>query len=609
MLLTEVFKSHPTNIVFSNLFENADLGREYKHLEDLVIFEGSRGGLLALSEIKSVCRDPRDLNMKWDGIAAIFWGRHSDGSFVLAPLAQWSKGSKLNKEQLANEIKSTGRNRSGQTDSEFKSVREQMANRYRMLWDLLERATPRDFRGYLNGDLMFDKKQTLNQNSTYKFTPNKVTYTVSKNGLFGKMPTALAFITVHGKIEQFGQKATAGLETISESEIQKFNRLPELIVLPTQHPQTGISGVDQHIDNTMNFIRDNATAIDSIADYSEAGFTKLKDMLYRYSNTLSRTNGSIDFNTWLLSSNFSSTQKHHVDQLKKSKPSEWDIFWKAFNAIQKIKNTVWQGLEKLESKNLASRYGITASVSGRTGGEGFVKRMSNGRMGKLVNPDFRSAADNPRYAKKITESQQRRGVVWAFCRMNPPHWGHQAVIDTLQSQAKQRGYDWILFLSSKQEPKKNPLSHTDKLGWLKKLFPHVDGHVVEDTDVRTLLQAASWLYAQGYRSAVFVAGEDDLESYSKVIRDGNHYGIKNKNLLSHGKAFVFDPLEFVKSERLATATAARTAASDGDSDRFVRAILGPYAEKTDQDLKSAIAHELYNSVRRGLALSTHRRKK
>lgn len=604
MLLNEVFAPIHTEISFSNLFENADMGREYKHLEDLIIFQGSQGGLLALSELKSICRNPQNMNMKWDGMAAIFWGRDSDGRFVLAPLAQWSKGLKLNREQLANEIKNTGKARAGQSDTEFKTTRQQMSDRYRRLWDLLERATPANFRGYLNGDLMFDQQQTPAADGIYNFTPNKVTYRVSSNGLFGKMPSAQAFITVHGKIDQFGQKATTGLTPISDAEVLSFNKLKELIVLPTQHPKTGITGLDKHIDDAMNFIRSNATAIDAIANYTTAGFTKLKDMLYRYSNKLSRMNDDIDFDTWLLSSNFTESQKQHADNLKKSKPQEWDIFWKAFNAIRQIKNTVWQSLEKLEANTLKSQNGIQAEVGGKPGGEGFVKRMANGRMGKLINPAFRSAADNPRYAKKITESANSRGVVWTFGRMNPPHWGHGAVINTMRAEAKKRGYDWILFVSSKQEPKKNPLSHSDKINWLKKLFPHVDGHVVEDPDIKTLLQAATWLYKNGYRQAVFVAGKDNIASYGKVIRDGNDHGRRNPELLSQGRAFLFNPLEFIESERLATATTARSAASDGDSSAFAKAILGPHAEKTDQQLVSDIAHELYNSVRHGMALSS-----
>lgn len=606
MLLTEVFKFVPNTIEFSNLFENAQMGREYNHLENLLIFQGSQGGLLALSEIKAICRNPRTLNMKWDGMAAIFWGRDSDGTFYLAPLAQWNRGLKLDREELAKHIAATGKPRAGQSAAEHQTVRQQMSARYQMLWDLLEAATPRDFRGFLNGDLMFDQVQTPKADGSYEFTANKVTYHVTPQGLFGKMPSAQAFIAVHGRIPEFGQSATQGLQSVPDDQILAFNRLPQLIILPTQHPQTGIRDLDTHIDSIMQFVRNHATDIDKVVNYTTPSFTKMRDVLYSYTNRLARS--EVDFDTWLLSSNFTRSQKQHVQDLIDSEPQAWALFWKVFKVIQQIKNTVWQAVEKLNAARMSQQYGITAEVNGKLGGEGFVKRMSNGHMGKLVNPNFRSAADNPRYAKKLTESQNTKGVVWIFSRMNPPHWGYSAVINTLIEQAKARNYDWMIFLSSKQEPKKNPLSHAEKIHWLKQLFPQVEGHIVEDPEIKTMLQAASWLYNQGYRSAVFVAGEDDIKSYSRVIRDGNRHGQQNPHLLSQGRAFVFKPLHFVQSERLATATAARKAAAQGNQNEFVKAILGPYVNDTDPKLTAAITNDLYDAVRHGLALSSKRGK-
>ena len=212
MMLHDIFESH--NPV---LQEAARIGREYQHLEDLLITDGAQGGIEALTELKSIAQQPSTMNMKWDGGAAVFWGRDPQGNFLFAPNNQWSKGQKLDREALATEIQGTGRPRPGQTPEEFAAIRQGMAANYQRLWDLFEKATPKDFRGYLNGDMMFTERQTPGPDGYYEFTPNKVTYRVSPRGLYGKMKTAEAFVAVHGKIEEFGAEATGNLTPVPEA--------------------------------------------------------------------------------------------------------------------------------------------------------------------------------------------------------------------------------------------------------------------------------------------------------------------------------------------------------------------------------------------------------
>src|ERR1700679_2218713 len=114
---------------------------------------------------------------------------------------------------------------------------------------------------------------------------------------------------------------------------------------------------------------------------------------------------------------------------------------------------------------------------------------------------------------RLFEIEQPKGVVFSFARMNPPHFGHLGLIQTMAKEAQRRGYDWKLFVSSKHEPEKNPLTYEQKVYWINKLFPEVKGHLVVDPSIKNPLTAATYLYTHGYRSAVFVAGEDDMEVY------------------------------------------------------------------------------------------------
>lgn len=203
---------------------------------------------------------------------------------------------------------------------------------------------------------------------------------------------------------------------------------------------------------------------------------------------------------------------------------------------------------------------------------------------------------------EFEQRQQEQGVVFSYGRLNPPHYGHGNLIRTLQRIAKQKGCNWYLFVSGKQEAKKNPLTYDQKIWWIKTLFPEVAGHIVEDPAIKSPLIAASWLYKQGYRAATFVAGEDDIASYSKMMLGGVAHGKKNPDEVASGKGFVFSPMDFAVSDRLASATNARTAVTNNDPEAFARSILGP--KITDNRLLNLVQKQLFATVRRGMHLDS-----
>ena len=198
------------------------------------------------------------------------------------------------------------------------------------------------------------------------------------------------------------------------------------------------------------------------------------------------------------------------------------------------------------------------------------------------------------------DNEPVKKVVFTFGRLNPPHYGHMALIQTLQKVAKEQGADWYLFVSSKTGDEKNPLTYEQKVWWIKALFPEVSGHLVEDSSIKTPLVAATWLYKQGYRAATFVAGEDDMESYSQMIKSGNAHGQKNTDAVKMGKGFIFNPLEFAISPRLASATNSRKSVTDGDPETFTRNVLGPKAG--DARLASLVQNQLYPTLRKAMGL-------
>ena len=378
------------------ILEAAKIGREYQHIEDLLIVDGAAGGIEAVEELEDSIENTQTLDFKWDGGASVYWGRNEDGQFVFVPKNQWGKGQFLTKQGLHDEIRNTGRKSRSQSDEEFDAIRTKMANQYQRLWNLFEEATPSNFRGYLNGDLMFTEQQRPNEDGTYSFTPNKITYKVQPNGLYGKMKTAEAFVIVHGKVEEFGQDAS-NIIMVNDGVIDQFNRnTNKVIFLNTQHPHQSLSDQDiQIIRRAKQYIASNANHIDQIANFSAPKFTTIKKVLYDFSVAKGKNHGNLDFATWLQNSKVSQNHKAILQELMQT-PS-WDIFWNAFDLLVDAKHEILDHLLDQSHSHMGDKLGITAEVGGKRGGEGLVKKRKSGGYTKMVNPHFRSADLNTRF--------------------------------------------------------------------------------------------------------------------------------------------------------------------------------------------------------------------
>ena len=62
-------------------------------------------------------------------------------------------------------------------------------------------------------------------------------------------------------------------------------------------------------------------------------------------------------------------------------------------------------------------------------------------------------------------------VVFSFGRFNPPTSGHEKLMDKVAAVAKKENADFMVFPSHSQNPKKDPLSHKDKVNFMRKMFP------------------------------------------------------------------------------------------------------------------------------------------
>ena len=128
--------------------------------------------------------------------------------------------------------------------------------------------------------------------------------------------------------------------------------------------------------------------------------------------------------------------------------------------------------------------------------------------------------------------------VMAFGRMNPPHSGHQSVVDKVADVAKKVGAKrGRVVVSHSQDKKKNPLDQKSRMGYIKKMNPanKVRGSSKEHPN---FLSYAKKLHKKGTTDLHVVTGSDRAKEFKKTLDKYNnhpdHYSFKSINVHSAG---------------------------------------------------------------------------
>ena len=176
-------------------------------------------------------------------------------------------------------------------------------------------------------------------------------------------------------------------------------------------------------------------------------------------------------------------------------------------------------------------------------------------------------------------------IVFTFGRFNPPTIGHEILINQVKSVAEQYGADYIIFASQSQDKKKNPLTFTEKVFFMEKMFPGTNFN--KDLSLKTPFQALEAL-GQKYDRAVLVVGSDRVPEFkSRMAPYVEEFGYKDLIVVSAGER---DP-DADGAEGM-SASKARELAMSGDLEQFKKAIPG----------NDNLASMMYNKVRAGLGI-------
>jgi hypothetical protein len=328
-----------------------------EHLEDLVFEKGTRGIREALAIIEAAAQNTADTTtVKWDGKPAIIWGRKPDGRFVLTDksgfMAKGYDGLATSPDQLAR-IQNM---RSGE--------RGELIGIYAKLWPMLEAATPANFKGYVQGDLLYTEQPPEVQGA-YVFKPNFIEYRIPAASKLGQaIGESEVGIAVHTKYADPGAPAEAIRHV-------KFNPHPGLLLIePTQKDIKNVTPSRKLEKELRSVVAQNGAAIDSLFNPTElraAGITDLPQLCKRYINsriTSNYDNLLPDFGAWLQKSVTPRKYNNIVEYLQ-SPRSNMDGISAAFTSFLLLHEIKTDMLNQLDRQQPGQEGWVIASDAGR----------------------------------------------------------------------------------------------------------------------------------------------------------------------------------------------------------------------------------------------------
>lgn len=385
------------------------VGREFQHIEDLVYIYGPAGAKKAIDRIASIGKNSKHMELKWDGSPAIIFGRDENGTFHF--------GDKYSKEIIGSgrDVYNQYVGRSGANVSD---ERKQFAGEMSQLYDLYEAATPKDFRGFLEGALLYKTKPQQNKNGEYFFQPNTVIYYVAADSKLGKR--IAQSVTASTATAYFDNLPALGGQRQAVGDRWKSVGNKDVIILPPKFatdvqadiPEEAIQNLYQylsaHKSKIEKFVTPSAEWNATFKDPSQ-GPTKWREVIYKYVNSqvdnpAGMENLGTNMAQWAEGDPILAGGKRREIAINDIK-NAGDNLTATFRLVRGIMRVKDEVVDQLEHPTLSS-IGIRAELpGGAKGGEGFVSDPSGGKQPlKFVKRGTFTAANRAKGRVSMKES-------------------------------------------------------------------------------------------------------------------------------------------------------------------------------------------------------------
>jgi hypothetical protein len=245
-----------------------------EHLEDLVFRNGSAGIKRALEIVKHTASDTgKTTTVKWDGKPALVFGRDTDGTFVLTDVSGFTakgyNGLFTSPRQVARHLEQ--RDDDAEAQGRPATRVETLLPLYVQLWPMLESAVPKDFKGYVQGDLLYTQRPP-EQAGNFVFTPNTVEYKIPVSSDVGqRIANSEVGIAMHTRYAEPG----APKEPIGRVE---FKRVPGLLLLEPVYAKENVRPNKALVQQVKDVYNNQGAAIDQLFNPAELRALQITDL-------------------------------------------------------------------------------------------------------------------------------------------------------------------------------------------------------------------------------------------------------------------------------------------------------------------------------------------
>jgi len=194
------------------------------------------------------------------------------------------------------------------------------------------------------------------------------------------------------------------------------------------------------------------------------------------------------------------------------------------------------------------------------------------------------------------EPQELPPLTIVFGRFNPPTVGHEKLLKSAKRISA--GGDIKIYPSRTQDPKKNPLDPSKKVGYMKKMFPEFEKNIINDPDMKSIFDVLVTANEDGYTNVNIVVGSDRQAEFENLAQkyNGELYNFDQIRVISAGvRDADAEGVEGMSASKM------RKAVMDNDFASFRRG--------TPKTLDDGDAQTLFNAVRQGMGVKKEKVKK
>jgi hypothetical protein len=497
------------------------VGREFQHIEDLVYIYGIPGVKRAIERLETISKSNEHMEIKWDGSPAIIFGRDENGTFHF--------GDKYTKE-IVDSSEKVYQQYVGRSGANVSDDRRRFASSMSELWKLYESATPENFRGYIEGGLLYKTTPPLNKQNEYVFQPNTVIYHVDKNSELGKRIgdsiTGAAATAYFDNLPALGgsrittdlSKIIRGIGNRSVVIVPPKYATDVQVQVPVEKLNKLKSYVSQVSDKINQFITPSQEWIDSYPD-EQTATKKWREVIYKYVNSQvdnpqGMENLGSNMAQWAETDPLLTKGRRPLAIAKiKQDQSAMQATFLVVRSIMHLKDTI---VDQMENRTLGS-LGIRAELpGGAPGGEGFVSDPAGGSQPlKFVKRGTFTAANREKNRGGVNENKESSSatavVGWG---RGMGHRGHMYLAESVIDYANRIGATPFFFVSETVGPD-DPLEPKTKLEIYRQVFPQYSE--IFRTG-KTPVQVLEQVRELGYTNVVFMVGEDQRDSFQWLTK-------------------------------------------------------------------------------------------